>query len=57
VQVIKNVRGAFQHFVQQGRLAAIIYYDWSGEPLWKENYSVSRCGVFTDAGKLAVSPM
>lgn len=56
-QVIKDLRHAFQHFVEQGHLAAIIYYDWTGEPMWKEKYAIFRCGALSDAGKLALSPM
>ncbi|HYA40081.1 MAG TPA: hypothetical protein VEF34_02160 [Syntrophobacteraceae bacterium] len=55
LQVIEELRGAFQHFVSEGRLAAIIYYDWSDKP--GKEAGIFRCGALTDAGKLALSPM
>jgi hypothetical protein len=55
LQVIKELRGAFQHFVNQGRLAGIIYYDWSDKP--GKEASIFRCGALTEAGKLALAPM
>jgi len=55
LQVIKELRGAFQHFVSEGRLAAIIYYDWSDKP--GKEAGIFRCGALTEAGKLAISPM
>jgi hypothetical protein len=55
LQVIQELRGAFQHFVSEGRLAASIYYDWSDDPGTKG--PIFRCGGLTSAGKLALSPM
>jgi hypothetical protein len=50
-------RTAFAHFIQQGRLAASIYYSWSGLPGEKDNSgAIFRCGALTDAGKLALAP-
>jgi hypothetical protein len=54
-QVIEELRGAFQHFVAEGRLAAIVFYDWSDSPGNKG--AIFRCGALTEAGKLALSPM
>jgi hypothetical protein len=56
-QVIQAQRDAFRHFVEQGRLAAIIYYTWTGPATKFDPMSVFRCGALTDAGKLALSPM
>jgi hypothetical protein len=60
-------RAAFQQFVEQGRLAAILYYSWSGVlPFtWqhdttnanKDPYAIFRCGSLSDAGTVALSPM
>ena len=55
LQVIKELRGAFEYFVKEGRLAAIIYYDWSDKP--GKEAGIYRCGGLTDAGKLALGPM
>ena len=50
-------RTAFEHFIQQGRLTASIYYSWSGLPGDKDNSgAIFRCGALTDAGKLALAP-
>jgi hypothetical protein len=60
-------RAALQQFVKQGRLAAILYYSWSGVPpfSWQHNntnsnkdpYTIFRCGALTDAGKVALNPI
>jgi len=60
-------RGAFQQFAQQGRLAAILYYSWSGVlPFsWQHDdtnskndpYTIFRCGALTESGKVALNPM
>jgi hypothetical protein len=55
LQVIQELRSAFQHFVGEGRLAAIIFYDWADKPGKKG--AIFRCGALTDAGKLALSRM
>jgi hypothetical protein len=55
LQVIKELRGAFEYFVKEGRLAGIIYYDWSDKP--GKEAGIYRCGVLTEAGKLALSPL
>jgi hypothetical protein len=55
LQVSKELRGAFQYFVNEGCLAAIIYYDWSDQP--GEEAGIFRCGALTDVGKLALKPM
>jgi hypothetical protein len=55
IKVIEELRGAFQHFASEGRLAAIIFYDWADKP--GNTGAIFRCGALTDAGKLAISPM
>jgi hypothetical protein len=55
LQVIGELRGAFQYFVNQSRLAGIVYYDWSDNP--GQEAPIFRCGALTNAGKLALSPM
>ncbi len=59
VQLVRAERSAFKPFVEQKRLAAIIYYSWDGDFVGqKENMgAIFRCGALTDAGKLALSPM
>jgi hypothetical protein len=53
--VIQELRDAFKYFVKQGKLAAIIYYDWMDVP--GSNGQLIRCGDLTEAGKLALSPL
>jgi hypothetical protein len=55
LKVIEQLRAAFQHFVSEGRLAAIIFYDWADKP--GNTGAIFRCGALTAAGKLALSPM
>jgi hypothetical protein len=55
LKVIEELRGAFKHFVDQGRLAAIIYYDWLDKP--GQSQILFRCGGITKSGKLVLSPM
>jgi len=56
VKLIQTEREAFKYFANQGRLAAIIYYNWTAQPGY-ESQAIFRCGAFTDAGKLALKPM
>jgi hypothetical protein len=58
LQLIQTERSAFETFVKQGRLAAIMFYSWSGMPWTKESQDgIFRCGALTDAGKLALPPV
>jgi hypothetical protein len=57
MRLVEDMRSAFKHFASQARLAAIIYYDWTGTPSNKDSWAVFRCGALTDDGKLALSPM
>jgi hypothetical protein len=58
VQLVQAERTTLKHFVDQGRLAASLYYSWDGDfPGQKENMgAIFRCGALTEAGKLALSP-
>lgn len=56
MKLVGTMRNALQHFVDQGRLAASIYYSWGGHP-GETGSTIFRCGALTDAGKLAVKPM
>lgn len=57
-QVIGTIRDAFKHFVDEGRLSALIYYAWVGVPGNKiDGSAIWRCGSLTEAGRLALSPM
>jgi len=56
VKLIQTEREAFKSFIKQGRLAAIIYYNWTALPGY-ESQAIFRCGALTDAGKVALSPM
>ena len=59
LQLMQAERRAFKPFVEEGRLAAIIYYSWDGDFVGQhENMgAIFRCGALTDAGKLALRPM
>jgi hypothetical protein len=56
-QAITAERSALSEFVQQERLAAIVYYTWSGTPGKVDPMGVFRCGALTGAGKAAIRPM
>jgi hypothetical protein len=57
-QVIEIERKVFKHFVEQGRLAAIICYCWTGRDNKKEDpAAIFRCGALTSAGKAALRPL
>jgi hypothetical protein len=55
-QLVQAERVTPKHFIDQGRLAASLYYSWDGDfPGQTENMGVIfRCGSLTDAGKLAL---
>jgi hypothetical protein len=55
IKAIEELRGALQHFADEGRLTAIIFYDWADKPGNKG--AIFRCGALTAAGKLAISPL
>ena len=58
VQVIKDQREAFTAFASQGRLAAIIYFPWTGFPgAPVDPNAIFRCGQLSNSGKLALKPM
>lgn len=59
VQLVQAERATLKHFIDQGRLAASLYYSWDGDfPGQKENMgAIFRCGSLTDTGKLALSPL
>jgi hypothetical protein len=59
VRLVEAERATLKRFVDQGRLAASIYYSWDGDfPGQNENMgAIFRCGHLTDAGKLALSPL
>jgi hypothetical protein len=55
MKAIEELRNAFQHFAGEGRLAAVIFYDWADKP--GNTGAIFPCGALTSAGKLALSPM
>jgi Glycosyl hydrolase catalytic core len=59
VKAMQLERAAFKHFVDQGRVVAIVWYTWNGSSFGQTETqdSVVRCGALTDAGKLALSPI
>ncbi len=56
--LVKEMRADFAKAAAQGRLVGIMYFSWDSDPWSKtpDADSVYRCGVLTEAGKLAVSP-
>jgi len=45
VKLIQSFRSALEHFVSQGRLAGIIYYDWTEVPGKPVSWAIFRCGL------------
>jgi hypothetical protein len=45
--------GDFRQLAQQGKLAGLIYYSWTGDT----QFDVKRCGAPTKAGKRAIGPL
>jgi hypothetical protein len=57
VKLIQFFRSALEHVASQGRLAGIIYYDWTEVPGKPDRRAIFRCGALTEAGKPALQPM
>ncbi|MGA2057029.1 MAG: hypothetical protein ABSG88_17165 [Bradyrhizobium sp.] len=58
VQAIKDQREAFKAFADEGRLAAIIYFPWTGFPGPQvDPNAIFRCGQLSNSGKIALSPL
>jgi hypothetical protein len=57
LQAIEGERTALAQYVQQGKLAAEIYYTWDGVPPGADPAGIYRCGVLTEAGVAALRPM
>jgi hypothetical protein len=57
--LIQETMKGFHDLARQGRLVGIFYYSWDSVPGSDQinPSSVFRCGVLTDAGKLALSPL
>jgi hypothetical protein len=58
-RLVEDERAAYRTFAGRGRLAALIYYSWSGDYVGQKESpgTLFRCGALTEAGKLALSPM
>jgi hypothetical protein len=56
LKLFHSEREAFKTFINQGRLAAAIIYNWESKPGF-EYPSIFRCGALTEAGKFALKPM
>jgi len=58
-QVVQRERKAFKEFAAQGRLAAILWFSWSGHLAGekKPGSSIFRCGKLTVAGRNALMTM
>jgi hypothetical protein len=59
LRLVQDERAAYRTFASQGRLAALIYYSWSGDYVGQKESpgTLYRCGALTDAGKSALSSM
>ena len=55
-KVVETMRGALKQFASQKRLSAALYYSWSGHA-GEVGSTIFRCGVLTEAGRLALSPL
>jgi hypothetical protein len=51
--LVSETKKDFRPFVQDRRLAALIYYTWTGG----EGHNVYRCGQLTETGLRALAPM
>jgi hypothetical protein len=59
LHLVREERDAYKAFIQQGRIAALLYYSWSEEYVGHHEGPpgvIFRCGALADAGKLALSP-
>ena len=52
-QLVQEMMGDFRRLAQEGRLAGLIYYSWTGDT----QFDVDRCGGLADSGKAALGPM
>ena len=59
LRLVRDERDAYKEFADEGRLAALVYYSWSGDYVGQKEGpgTLYRCGALTPAGKLALSPM
>jgi hypothetical protein len=57
--LIRETTNELRDLARQGRLVSVFYYSWDSAPGSGQinPSSVFRCGVLTDAGKLALSPL
>ena len=51
--LVNETKNDFRPFVQERRLAALMYYTWTGG----EGHDVYRCGQLTETGRRALAPM
>ena len=54
VSLIEEMRDNFRPYIQQRRLAGLIYYAWIDT---RENFGLFRCGSLTHSGRLAIAPI
>jgi hypothetical protein len=50
--LVQEMMGDFAQLAKEGRLTALIYYSWTGDP----QFDVTRCGGVSEAGKRALAP-
>ncbi|WP_189046248.1 hypothetical protein [Aliidongia dinghuensis] len=50
--LVQEMIGDFARLAEEGRLAGLIYYSWTGDT----QFDVERCGSLADAGRRALSP-
>jgi hypothetical protein len=58
LRLVQDERAAYKEFADQGRLAALMYYSWSGDYVGQKESPgmLFRCGALTGAGKSALAP-
>jgi hypothetical protein len=56
--LVREMRGYYSQLAQQGRLHAVFFYTWQGNPKApkEEPASAFRCGALTKSGELAIAP-
>jgi hypothetical protein len=51
--LIREMMGDFRQLAHERVLTGLIYYTWTGDPVW----DVFRCGDLTESGKFAIQPL
>ncbi|MBV8511565.1 MAG: hypothetical protein JOZ94_14120 [Xanthobacteraceae bacterium] len=53
VLVVQDMMSDFSQLAHEGRLTGLIYYSWTGDPI----FDLDRCGATSESGRLAIAPL